>query len=271
MELKLKLLIFVPAILLLMEVSPIHGIRKRPVKNTIPKEKCQKIVVKPNKDSHFTKGPICVRLDESQKTDRLKNVGGYNPRYVAINRREASKFTNLITDVKPLTAKGPNYSQKKAYLYSNRSDLLSILRQQDKAVLTGAEEGGRGRGRMSRASIAGTTTSQQCFEAGSLLQGGGFRRLCTECAAITHLPADVFPPFINEVICGDSDFCFPAIGGCQQKVLKFTFLRSTGEFEQDDDLGELFGVAVFVEELEEFEEDIRVCCECRLFSFLGKK
>lgn len=44
-----------------------------------------------------------------------------------------------------------------------------------------------------------------------------------------------------------------------------------GEFECDDDLSELFGIDVFVEELEIVEGEIRVCCECCLFVFFGKK
>lgn len=229
--------------------------------SVIPQKKCQQIIDRPDKRyvSPYVQGPICVRLNESQKLDRLQYVGGYNPRYVAVNRREAQQFVSLVGDVKPLTTKHPNPS-------CNQSDLLSILLKPNKAAFAGDEERRSGN---NLPSIAGTTTIQQCFDGGSLLEGGLFRRLCTECFAITQLPTGVFPPFINEVICGQSNFCVPGIGACQQKVLRFNFLRFTGNFERDDDLSELFGVDVFVEELETFEEDIRACCECRLFSFLG--
>ena len=74
------------------------------------------------------------------------------------------------------------------------------------------------------------------------------------------------------MICGDdSDFCVPNIGRCQQKVLKLNFLNFTGEFERDDDLSDLFDSDVFVEKLDPIEVEIRACCECRLFAFLGKK
>lgn len=224
----------------------------------------------PNKRfvSYF-QGPLCVQLSESQRLDRLKDAGGYNPRYVAINRQEAQQFVSLVGDVEPLPANRPNNSQYfNNQSFSNQSDLLSIVRQQSEPALT------KDRVRRSRnilPSIAGTTTIQQCLNAGTLVDGGAFRRLCTECFAITQLPSNVFPPFINEVICGDSNFCVPGIGACQQKVLRFNFLRFTGNFERDDDLSDFFGVDVFVEETETFEEDIRACCECRLFSFLGRK
>ncbi|KAL9982344.1 hypothetical protein ACROYT_G004375 [Oculina patagonica] len=279
MEFKLKLLCLIPFILLLMGISPNDGLRLRfryrrvlPTRapttpsisssSVIPQQKCQHIIEKPDKRyiSPYVKGPICVRLNESQKLDRLQYVGGYNPRYVAINRREAQQFVSLVEDVEPLPTKHPNPS-------CNQSDLLSILLKPNQAAVAGDEEFRRSGNNVP--SVAGTTTIQQCFDGGSLLEGGLFRRLCTECFAITQLPTGVFPPFINEVICGQSNFCVPGIGACQQKVLRFNFLRFTGNFERDDDLSEFFGVDVFVEELETFEEDIRACCECRLFSFLG--
>lgn len=216
----------------------------------IPKEKCQQIVKRPP-NKHYVKSPLCVLLSESQKLDRLKDVGGYNPWYVAVNRQQAQKFVSLVKDVEPLTTKRPSYSQL------------------NKTAFAGDE--GRRSGN-TLPSFAGTTTIQECFVAGSLLDGGGFRRLCTECFAITQLETGVFPPFINEVICGqNSDFCVPGIGECQQKVLRFTFLRFTGNFEFDDELSDLVGVDTYVEQLETFDEDIRACCECRAFASIGKK
>lgn len=234
--------------------------------SSIPKEKCKKIVnklpVKPFVS--FIKGPICVLLNESQKKVRLQEAGGYIPRYVAVNRQEALQFVSLLGDVQPLPTRDPNSSP-----YKNQSDLSSILRQQDKTAFAGNK---KRRSVITLPSLAGTTTIQECFDGGSLLEGGGFRRLCTECFAISQLPAGVFPPFINEVICGeDSDFCVPGIGECQQRVVKLNFLSFTGEFVRDDDLSDLLGVDVFVEESEIVEGEIRACCECRLFSFFGTK
>lgn len=239
-------------------------IRRPPITNSsIPKEKCGIIFKRPPGKGSFVpfiiKRPLCVLLNETQKTARLKEVGGYAPRYVAVNRKEALKFESLLGDLQPLlTSSSP---------YNNQSDLRSILGQQDRNV--GQR---KRRSAITLPSEVGTTEIQDCFDGGSLLEGGGFRRLCTECFGVTQLPDGIFPPFINEVICGDDpSFCVPGIGECQQRVIKLNFLNFTGEFERDDDLSELLGIDVFVEELEIVEGEIRACCECRLFAFLGKK
>ena len=248
------------------KIRKIRPTRRPPITNSsIPKEKCRTIVYRLPKKGSFTrfiKGPICVLLTETQKIARLQEAGGYIPQYVAVNSQEALQFESPLLDVQPLPNRPPGSSP-----FNNQSDLLSVLGQQDRTV-----------GKKKRRSVitlpseAGTTEIQECFDGGSLLEDDGFRRLCTECFAVSQLPDGVFPPFINEVICGeDSDFCVPGIGECQQRFIKLNFLNFTGEFELDDDLSELLGFAVFVEELEIVEGEIRSCCECRLFSFFGKK
>ena len=236
--------------------------RPRITKFSIPKERCQIIVDGPPHKgfaSRFREGAICILLNENQKIVRLKEVGGYIPRYVAVNRQEALQFESLLGDVQPIPLSSSPYNKQ--------SDLWSILGQQDRTV--GKKQR---RSALTLPSEARTTEIQDCFDGGSLLEDDGFRRLCTECFGITQLPDGVFPPFINEVICGDdSDFCVPGIGECQQRVIKLNFLSFTGEFERDDDLSALHGVDVFVEELEIVEGEIRTCCECRLFAFLGEK
>lgn len=280
MELKLKSLCLLCVIFLLMAVLPNDGLRvskkkfrfikirptrRPPITNSsIPKEKCKIIVNGPPKRfvGRFIKGPICVLLNESQKTARLQKVGGYVPRYVAVNKKEALQFESLLGDVQPLPTRPPSSSP-----YNNQSDLSSIFGQQD-----GTAGNRKRRSSITLPSSPGTTVIQECFDGGSLLEDDGFRRLCTECFGISQLPEGVFPPFINEVICGDdSDFCVPGIGECQQRVIKLNVLNFTGEFERDDDLSEVFGFDVFVEELETIEVELRACCECRLFAFLGKK
>lgn len=244
----------------------IRPTRRPPITNSsIPKEKCYKTVSRlPDKRfrSRLIKGPICVLLNETQKTARLQEVGGFTPRYVAVNKTEALQFVSLLGDVQPLSATTPPSSSP-----YNQSDLSSILHQQ--ARTPGSK---KRRSVTTLPSGPDTTVIQECFDGGSLLEDDGFRRLCTECFAISQLPDGVFPPFINEVICGDdSDFCVPGIGECQQRVIKLNFLNFTGEFERSDELSELFLVDVFVEKLEIIEGEIRACCECRLFAFLGSK
>ena len=91
--------------------KPINGhteawVPTRPPETLIPKEKCFRIVDKLPRHHHVFRGkfrrPLCVRLNETQLLQMLKDVGGYNPRYVAINKEAACNFTDLSQDVEPL-------------------------------------------------------------------------------------------------------------------------------------------------------------------------
>ena len=266
-----QLLFLIPVMLLLLEVSQTHGryrtrkryryrhryrirVTKPPTTTaptprptsqnaTIPRERCK--IIADELPKKRIQGPICLRLNETQLLTRLKERGtGYNPRYMAVNREEALKFVDLTLDQLPIPT---NVSQ------GNQSLL--------EGVLTGEATTNRRK--------RSVTTLRPCRPQGSATSGN-FRRLCTECPAFSELPG-VFPPFINEVICGDERFCFRNIGGCQQQILRFNFLRFTGDFERDDDLSEEVDDDVFVEELGTFEQDIRACCQCRGFSFFGGK
>ena len=222
---------------------------------TIPRLKCKIIVDELPKKR--VGGPICLRLNETQLLRKLKEGGtGYNPRYMAINREEALQFVDLSFDQLPLPTNLTSIAQNSSQVNQN---LQNSLREQVERVLTGAAA----RTRRKRS----VTTVRGCRPQGSATSGN-FRRLCTECSAFTELPG-VFPRFINEVICGDERRCFQNIGGCQQQIIRFSFLRFTDDFERDDDLSEEFDDDVFVEEMETFDQDFRVCCQCRGFSFFG--
>ena len=245
-----------------MEVSPSLGFR-RAVKSyeqensstaclpkVIPKRRCRKVWPKlpPVPVRRFLRGPICVRPSETDLLEKLKDIGGFNPRYVATNWRQAKKFPNLLRDKDPVHAKRPPYRQTK-----NASTTITLVGKKLGNVLPG---------------VAGTTVNQECFAAGSIVSGSVLRRLCSECSAITQLPVDVFPRFINEIICKatDTQSCgSPPIGRCQQRNLEFKFLRFTGNFKRHDRLSELLGKNVFVEETDDFDQNIRGCCECRTF------
>lgn len=221
---------------------PINGhteawVPTRPPETLIPKEKCFRIVDKLPRHHHVFRGkfrrPLCVRLNETQLLQMLKDVGGYNPRYVAINREAACNFTDLSQDVEPL----PRNSSKPA--------------RQKRMV-----------------SKRGTTQIRGCRGRGSFAEGTHLKRLCTECAATTQLSANIFPPFINEVKCGDEDrYCYLRRGRCKQKFLQFTFLKRTGKFERNDDLSKDLEEDVYMEKFDTFGKRIRSCCECRAFPF----
>ena len=192
-------------------------------------------------------GPICLRMSETQKLAMLGEVGGYIPRYMALNRKHAEKFEDLTLDRLPLPSNVSSSQTNASIPTGTQSDVRS-KRMVDDSV----------------------TFIQQCRVAG-VDPEIGLLRLCTECSALTVLPANVFPRFINEVVCNfglppavNGPDCFNRIGFCQQGVIRLNFLRSTGEFEEDDDDDD-----VFIEELETFEQDIRTCCQCRAFTFIG--
>lgn len=205
-----------------------------PSRPKISKNRCGRIVDNlPQYAKEYDRSrPLCVRLNESQLFERLKDVGGWNPRYVALNREEACKFTDLSEDAYAVKKSSPGRPIKPAQWRQKRS-------------------------------IRG------CWSRGYVPNGSNLRHLCTECAATTQLPANVFPPFINEAICNDADhFCYSRIGRCVQKFIQFTFLQATGEFELNQDLSNIHGVDIYEEEFETFEQNIRSCCECRMFSFI---
>ena len=211
---------------------------RRPV-TQIPKEKCSRIVDKvPKLPRHYHsfrkfRRPLCVRLNESQLLQMLKDVGGYNPRYVAINREAVCNFTDLSQNAKVLPG-----------------NLSRPVRP--KRMVT----------------LPGITRKRGCWGRGTFLDGKNLLHMCTECAATTHLPANIFPPFINEVLCGNNDgFCHLRRGRCIQKYLVFTFLKNTEEFERNDDLSEDLGMDVYTEKYDPTDYQIRSCCDCGALPF----
>ena len=199
--------------------------------------------------------------------------GGFNPRYMAINKTDSCRFQDLaVADELPVQPATPSEAQpdhrpRQIQQDPSDNDLSRILDEPE----VGEEEVDQLRQKR-MTSLGPGSTLRGCWGRGSTVDNTNLRRLCTECAATTRLPSKVFPPFINEVICDDSDhLCFPTIGRCVQRYIQFTFLRFTGDFERDDTLSQLLGINVYMEEWEDYEQDIRSCCECRIFSIFGRK
>ena len=255
-----QLLVVLPVIFLFMEVVPSLGFRryKKPfptrLPNVITKEQCGKVWPKlPSKRfSRFLRGPVCTRPNDTVLFEKLKDIGGFNPRYVAINRTEAMKFPNLLADRNSVAV--------------TRPPKLHTVKASVSHYSVGKKIGKREADNLPRA--AGTILDQQCFDAGSIVEGSGLRRLCSECSAITQLPDDIFPRFINEIICEESsESCgSPLIGLCQQRNLEFRFLQFTGNFRRNFLLSLILNLDVFVEDTVEFDQDVRGCCECRTFT-----
>lgn len=231
----------------------------RPTAQTtaIPQNKCKVIVGEIPKVR--IEGPICLRLNETQLLKKLKKISSFNPRYMAINSGEALKFVDLTLDQTAFPINISNFVPQNIIL----GGAQTALRQQDQRE-TGDEIGVR-----QKRSPSPVSTMRSCRNRGSSIARNRLR-LCTECSACTELPFGAFPPFINEAICGSNRICFGEIGDCQPIIIKFTFLRSTGTFGDDDDFDDDFdddyGDDIFIEQMETYEQDIRVGCQCQGFS-----
>ena len=236
---------------------------------TINKKECISIV---DDLQQVPKDPrLCLRLNETELLNKLKIMGSFNPRYMAINREDACRFQDLSVDDQTLKGSpSPNPKVKQDQSLENPIDMDMSVNdlndiQDDIRRLEPENEGRQTR----MISLSPGSILRGCWSRGSQLDDSSLSRLCTECSATTKLPPAIFPPYVNEVICGDDDGnCFGPIGKCAQRVIKFTFLRSTGNFKRDDALSELYGIDIYVEEWDDYEQDIRSCCECRIFSFL---
>ena len=275
-----------PFIFLLTAFSPASGRRwlpAKPLRGTrkpypqrkssgpviINKKECNRIVDDLSQSPSLPQ--LCLRLNETELLDKLKSMGAFNPRYMAINKEDACRFQDLTVNEQPLPRRpSPRPKAKQDQPLENamnmdlRANGLNDIQDETERL---EPENERRQKRM--ITLSPGSILRGCWNRGSPLDDSSLSRLCTECLATTKLPNDVFPEYINEVICGDDDGnCFGPIGQCAQGVIKFTFLRSTGNFKRNDALSELYGIDIYVEEWEDYEQDIRSCCECRIFSFL---
>uniref|UniRef100_A0A7M6DQS6 Cnidarian restricted protein n=1 Tax=Clytia hemisphaerica TaxID=252671 RepID=A0A7M6DQS6_9CNID len=104
------------------------------------------------------------------------------------------------------------------------------------------------------------TTVRNCFIKGTLTRNNNLR-LCSECQAVTRLPDNVFPRFINEVICQPLDQpttnakqeCLTGSGNCVEKILNIPFRKDTENLGVD----RLF-------EWTTFNQPIRAACNCEI-------
>ena len=255
-----------------MVAKPFQGTRKPNLQPAaqgsiiINRKECNRIVDDVSQSPNVSK--LCVRLNETELLNKLKTMGSFIPRYMAINRKDACRFQDLSLEEQP-KPRGPSAHPETKQDQSRKNPLdidVALNAMQDD---TGSPELENEQKQKRMVSLSPGSILRGCWSRGSSVDDTSLSRLCTECSATSKLPPAVFPPYINEVICGDDDNnCFGPIGKCAQRVIKFTFLRSTGNFKRDDALSQLLGVDVYVEEWGDYEQDIRSCCECRIFSFL---
>ena len=222
---------------------------KPPVPKVIQSAKCRTFANQGSK-SFFKAlfGPFCVRFNQKELLELLRKVGDFNPRYMAVTRDAAANFSDLTRNFQDLPTQDKRSNWHRDENDGDTEDPKEIL------------------GKRSIPDQPGTIL-RGCLNKGSLVGRSNFRRMCSECAATTQLDTNVFPPFINEIVCHEIDrSCSPLVGRCSQGVLKFTFIRSTGNYVRDKTLSNLLRSDVYFEEWQEFTQNIRSCCDCLSFS-----
>ena len=207
---------------------------------------------------------VCLRRNSTELLSQLRSVGGYIELYMAVNVSQACGFQDLTNfiDEGPMITNPPDTTMSSTSTSTGRPTVRNLADEQ-----TQSDESLERRKR----SIPTTpgTNIRGCQGRGTIPDGTNLRRLCTECAATTRLPDDRYPPYINEVICRDSDRqCAARMGICYQRQLRFPFLQLTGRFQIDTLLSQLTGKTIYKEVWVPYTQEIRSCCECRVYSFV---
>ena len=239
----------------------------------IKESQCSRIVDRAPHDRNFPSVyRLCVRLTQTQLMKKLRNEGTYNQRYMAVNRTDACRFKDLAVDgppPPPQSSQFPNARQDQPLKIKLDSTEMT---ENDVNLFEAADtqhlHPGNENKRRQKRQISANSQIRGCWSRGSIVDGTGLKRLCTECAATTELSPGVFPPLINEMICHDTDKnCYRRIGRCAQRDITFTLLQRSDDFKRDDVISQQLGMDVYMEEWEEIEYRIRSCCECRTILF----
>lgn len=152
-------------------------------------------------------------------------LGAFNRNYMAVTQEEADQFQNLVwTTIGQVSIK--------------KNKVQGTVEKRRKKRATG--------GISNDATYPITTLTGECETAG---------RLCSACPATTDLGPDIFPRYINEIVCeSEGVLCSSDTGFSKNTILPQTFLYKTGVCDSNGK-----------EIMSEFVQEIRVCCECFLF------
>lgn len=185
--------------------------------------------------------PICAQLTDEQLLQKLKDIGGYNPIYVAINITDARKFKDPRTFEKekpkvPKSTRAPNCRNNstpppspsqtpppttygpptpnpttRPPVETPRPSPRDVYDEDMKKItplekllekLNDLKEDDL---KLVRKLVKRSSSSVgNCWLKGSFVSGSRDRRInmCSECQLMTRLAADEMPQFINEVACG---------------------------------------------------------------------
>lgn len=208
------------------------------------------------------KGPVvCVRKNVTELMQELNGVGGFIKRYMGVKVIDACGFEDLAAINNPIVTRPPT---RNSSLQSDSRETES----QPEQLFSNTELQRRKR----TLPTSPGTIYRGCQGRGTIIDGTDEHRLCTECAATTHLGNDRFPTYINEVVCHDSDKqCAAKMGMCIQRSLKFQFLRSTRMFRFDAFESASTGKTIYKEVWEQYTQEIRSCCQCGMDSAIFNK
>ena len=157
------------------------------------------------------------------------------PGRIAVTEKQAQSFPDLSND----TVRSGNATN--ATLVSREAtSLVGQLHKELQSTSGGAQK-------RKRRSVTYT------YAAGSLDHNGlvnvcGYRSVCTD------LGPDIYPRYINEIVCDDT-YCMMGQGQCAQNVMYLRFKRKTSDDHTLNNLEDWF----------EYDQAVRVSCCCKLF------
>ena len=212
---------------------------------------------------------LCLVPSEDELMEDLKTIGGFNRRYVAVNKEQAAK--NFENPLDPI-ASNPKPIEWSNIVSGKRR--RSIDENDDNF---GDEE--RSHGRAKRAVKLGL---QECEKKGMPSKPVQFLQFCEECWWITELSENKFPRLINERICGkvgDGDRSNVFGGGvpqscgeryegmplsmCVQRRFTQDLLIRTDDYERIPSPDPQYSV-VYKQAWKTYTQDIRSCCQCQI-------
>ncbi|XP_038064561.1 uncharacterized protein LOC119734968 [Patiria miniata] len=199
----------------------------------------------------------CRRQTGDELMELLQSMGQINTRYAD---KSHQGFTSLIPHHKNEELDRLTKLEIEAVLRGNQSLGESLSHphiQAIRASLVTPEEVNVPR---VRRSVVGTTVSNYCVRSGQETNQG-FIRMCDSCAATTELSDDLFPRYINEVVCSSNTECLSGGGRCSERTLSLTVLRRTGHCSVASSTSPS-GQVMYVEDWEPTVQQIRVACEC---------
>ncbi|XP_022797015.1 uncharacterized skeletal organic matrix protein 8-like [Stylophora pistillata] len=234
----------------------------------ISKAKCGKImseIPQQNRNLFSVSAPICVRLNDTQLFEKLRKEATYNPRYMAINETEACKNFNdlVLADTIPLSEQSlrlsiqakndqPQSAQLKSSVISDDANHFKVDAERFESWIESK--------RRQKRSLIENTMIGNCRKPSDVINRVTY--LCKQCSAMTKLKSNIFPPYINEVICDVTQFCNNNTGKCIQRAITFDFLEDTGMFKRDPVISQELNIEVYIQDWKKIPHEIRSCCEC---------